>query len=68
MVFGMVDANGGTPEMPFAFPFKAAAALFFCSAARAFLDFVPFAYNRNELLVSDRDEEVLKFRGEEKSS
>jgi hypothetical protein len=45
----MVDANGGTPEMLFAFPFMAAA-LFF-SAASAFFDFVPFAYEYRKYTI-----------------
>lgn len=39
LFFGMVDANGGTCEIPLAPPFNAA--LFFCSAANAFFDLAP---------------------------
>lgn len=37
LLFGVAAANGGTPDMPFAFPFIDDA------AASAFFDFVPFA-------------------------
>lgn len=43
MLFGMVDVSGGTPSILLAFPFIDDAALLFCSAAKAFFDFVPFA-------------------------
>lgn len=43
LLFGMACASGGTCESPFVFPLIEDAALFFCSAANAFFDFVPFA-------------------------
>lgn len=44
LLFGKADASGGT-DNPFALPFIDDAAVIFCSAAKAFFDFVPFAWN-----------------------